>query len=57
MVFFGSEGAGLAQSDALAKACANLLIATGHTGKPNNGLIGVWDKGNVQGGWDMGLQP
>ena len=57
VVFFGSEGAGLAQSDALSKACANLLIATGHTGKPNNGLIGVWDKGNVQGGWDMGLQP
>ncbi|MFN2145013.1 MAG: NADH-quinone oxidoreductase subunit NuoG [Anaerolineales bacterium] len=57
VVFFGSEGAGLAQSDALSKACANLLIATGHTGKPNNGLIGVWDKGNVQGAWDMGLQP
>jgi NADH-quinone oxidoreductase subunit G len=57
VVFFGSEGTGLAQSEALAKACANLLTATGHTGRPNNGLIGVWDRGNVQGAWDMGLQP
>jgi len=57
VVVFGSEGVGLKQSEALAKACANLLIATGHTGRPNNGLIGAWDKGNAQGGWDMGLRP
>ncbi|MEJ2757717.1 MAG: molybdopterin-dependent oxidoreductase, partial [Anaerolineales bacterium] len=57
VVLFGSEGTGLVQSEALAKACANLLVATGHTGRPNNGLIGVWDKGNVQGAWDMGLTP
>ena len=57
VVLFGSEGTGLAESAKLAKACANLLVATGHTGKANNGLIGVWDKGNAQGGWDMGLQP
>jgi NADH-quinone oxidoreductase subunit G len=57
VVVFGSEGTGLAQSEALAKACANLLIATGHTGKANNGLIAAWDKGNVQGAWDMGLAP
>ncbi len=57
VVFFGSEGTGLEGSAGLAKACANLLVATGHTGKANNGLVGVWDKGNVQGGWDMGLQP
>ena len=57
VVLFGSEGVGLAGSAGLAKACSNLLIATGHTGKANNGLIGVWDKGNVQGGWDMGLTP
>ena len=57
VVFFGSEGTGLAQSEALALACTNLLIATGHTGRANNGLVGVWDKGNAQGGWDMGWQP
>jgi NADH-quinone oxidoreductase subunit G len=57
VVLFGSEGTGLAESAMLTKACTNLLVATGHIGKVNNGLIGVWDKGNVQGGWDMGLQP
>jgi len=57
VVLFGSEGTDLAVSAGLAKACANLLVATGHTGKVDNGLIGVWDKGNVQGGWDMGLRP
>jgi NADH-quinone oxidoreductase subunit G len=41
----------------LAQACENLLIATGHVGKVNNGLIAVWDKGNAQGAWDMGLRP
>ena len=57
VVLFGSEGMGYTQSETLAQACANLLIATGHVGRPNNGLIGVWDAGNVQGGWDMGLRP
>lgn len=57
VVLFGSEGIGLTGSDALSKACANLLVATGHTGKANNGLIGVWDKGNVQGAWDLGFKP
>ena len=57
VVLFGSEGTDLTASAGLAKACANLLVATGHTGKANNGLIGVWDKGNAQGGWDMGLRP
>ncbi len=57
VALFGSEGLGLEGSQALAKACANLLIASGHTGKANNGLIAVWDKGNAQGAWDMGLRP
>lgn len=56
VVLFGSEGASLATSSVLAEACANLLIATGHVGKPNNGLVAVWDKGNAQGAWDMGLR-
>jgi len=57
IVLFGSEGIGLEDSQALAQACANLLVATGHVGKANNGLIAVWDKGNAQGAWDLGLHP
>ncbi|MBW8010770.1 MAG: NADH-quinone oxidoreductase subunit NuoG [Chloroflexi bacterium] len=57
VILFGSEGTSYAASAALAQACANLLIASGHIGRPNNGLIGVWDKGNAQGAWDMGLRP
>jgi NADH-quinone oxidoreductase subunit G len=57
VVFYGSEGTDLAASQSLAKAASNLLIATGHIGRSNNGLVAVWDKGNAQGGWDQGLQP
>ncbi len=57
VVFYGSEGTDLAASQSLANAATNLLIATGHIGRPNNGLIAVWDKGNAQGAWDQGLQP
>ncbi|MEX1247511.1 MAG: NADH-quinone oxidoreductase subunit NuoG [Anaerolineales bacterium] len=57
VVFYGSEGTDLAASQALANAAANLLIATGHVGKPNNGLVAIWDKGNAQGAWDLGLRP
>src|SRR3990172_22040 len=57
VVLFGSEGTDLAASHSLASACANLLIATGHVGRANNGLVAVWDKGNVQGAWDTGLRP
>jgi NADH-quinone oxidoreductase subunit G len=57
VVLFGSEGLGLAGSTALAQTCAALLAASGHVGKPNNGLIGVWPHGNTQGAWDMGFRP
>lgn len=57
LVFYGSEGTSLAESDLLAAACANLLIATGHVGRANNGLVAVWDKGNAQGAWDLGFRP
>ena len=57
VVFYGSEGTDLAASQTLANAAANLLIATGHIGRPNNGLVAVWDKGNAQGAWDQGLRP
>ena len=57
LVLFGSKGTSLASSQALAQACANLLIATGHTGRANNGLLGVWSRANEQGAWDIGFRP
>jgi len=57
VVLFGHEGLDFAGSSALAQACANLLIATNHYGKANNGLIGVWPHNNTQGAWDLGVKP
>lgn len=57
LILFGSEGTSLASSRALAQACANLLIVTNHVGRANNGLIGVWQRANDQGAWDMGFRP
>ncbi len=57
VIFFGSEGLGLAGSRALADACAALLLETNHTGRPNNGLVGVWPTANLQGAFDMGFVP
>jgi len=57
VVFYGSEGLGLAGSQSVAQACANLLIVSGHFGRANNGLIPVWSRGNDQGAWEIGLRP
>ena len=57
VVLFGSEGLGITESESLAQACANLLLATGHTGRPNNGLLGVWSRANDQGAWEIGWKP
>lgn len=57
VVLFGAEGLDLAGSAALAQAGADLLLHTGHAGKANNGLVGVWHAANLQGAWDMGLRP
>jgi NADH-quinone oxidoreductase subunit G len=57
VLIYGSEGLGLEGSQALAQACANLLIATNHTGRPNNGLLAVWPRANDQGAWDVGFRP
>jgi NADH-quinone oxidoreductase subunit G len=57
VILYGSEGTGLETSGALAQACANLLITTGHTGRANNGLIGAWPRANDQGAWDLGFRP
>ena len=49
VVFFGSDG-----TPALAQACADLV--EDRRGKPNNGLIGVWHRGNDQAAWEMGYK-
>ncbi len=50
----GGEGMNRAAHAALMQAAANKLIETGHYGKPNNGLIGVWAGANTQGAFDLG---
>ena len=57
IILMGNEGIGLKTSRSLAQACSNLLVATDHVGKENNGLIAVWQKANTQGAWDMGFEP
>ncbi len=57
VVFFGNEGLDYRGSDALARACAALLLAAGPKEKAASGLIPVWPEANVQGAWDMGLRP
>jgi len=57
VVIFGGEGTGLETSHALAQACAELLVATDHAGRANNGLLGVWERANDQGAWDLGFRP
>jgi NADH-quinone oxidoreductase subunit G len=54
VVLYGSDGMGLVETQALAQACANLLLVTSHTGRPNNGLLGVWPRANDQGAWELG---
>jgi len=56
-ILFGGDGMGLAETQALAQACANLLLITDHFGRPNNGLLGVWPRANDQGAWELGWQP
>jgi len=51
IVIFGDERQ--ADDVALAQACANLVVATGHIGKANNGLLPLWPHNNTQGVYDM----
>lgn len=57
MIFFGSEGLGLQGSTVLSTACGRALHETGHTGRPNNGLVGVWEYANHQGAAEIGFEP
>jgi NADH-quinone oxidoreductase subunit G len=68
VIFYGSDGLGLVGTTALAEACVELLpgdpvhqlIAqpdNRKTGKPNNGLVGVWSTPNQQGALELGFAP
>ena len=56
VIFFGSDGLGVSGTANLASACASLFQDTNRAGKPNNGLIGVWERANDQGAWELGFQ-
>ena len=43
----------LPEASALAQACANIAMVTGHFGKPNNGLLPLWPHANTQGTHDL----
>ena len=53
VVFYGSDGLGLDGSTALAGACAELVKP--RAGKPNSGLVGVWNAPNTQGAYELGF--
>jgi len=55
VILYGSDGLGISGSASVASACAKLLHETEHVGKPNNGLIGVWERANDQGAWEIGF--
>jgi NADH-quinone oxidoreductase subunit G len=55
VVFYGSDGLGPDGSAALAAACAELVKE--RAGRPNNGLVGVWNTPNAQGAWELGFRP
>ncbi|KXK13626.1 MAG: NADH-quinone oxidoreductase subunit G [Chloroflexi bacterium OLB15] len=57
VIFAGAEGLTLAGSRALMQAAANFLIETGHTGKVNNGLVGVFRGSNMLGLHYTGFSP
>jgi len=56
VILYGSDGLGVTGTSALASACAKLLNDHGFTGRPNNGLIGVWERVNDQGAFEMGFE-
>jgi NADH-quinone oxidoreductase subunit G len=57
VIIYGSEGMGMTGSAKLADACARLLLAGKHAGKPKNGLLAAWPNGNLQGAWEIGFRP
>ncbi|NPA30631.1 MAG: molybdopterin-dependent oxidoreductase [Chloroflexi bacterium] len=57
VIFYGQEGMDLPTSEAVARILGNLLLETGHAGRPDSGLIPVWPRNNDQGAWELGFRP
>lgn len=57
VVITGAEGLTLEGSRALMQAAANFLIASGHVGRPNNGLLSTFPGPNGMGQYYMGFTP
>ena len=55
VIFLGSDGMGASQVKAAAALSAEILVKTDHFGKPNNGLVIVWQAANDMGAAHMGL--
>lgn len=54
IILVGGEGLTRAGHGAVMQAAAQKLVATGHYGKANNGLLAVWPGANTQGAFDLG---
>lgn len=57
VIIAGAEGLTLEGSRALMQTAANFLIASGHVGKPNNGLLATLPGANGMGQHYMGFTP
>ncbi|MBN2470147.1 MAG: molybdopterin-dependent oxidoreductase, partial [Anaerolineae bacterium] len=54
-IFVGDDGLTPDEHTALLQSAANLLIASGHVGRHNSGLVPVWPGANTQGAFDLGF--
>jgi NADH-quinone oxidoreductase subunit G len=54
VVFVGSDGLGVKDSQAVMESAARLLSKAGLSGKQGSGLVAVWQSANIQGAWEMG---
>lgn len=57
IIVAGAEGLTLDGSRALMQSAANLLISSGHVGKPNNGLLSTLPGANSMGAHYLGFSP
>jgi NADH-quinone oxidoreductase subunit G len=58
LILFGREAMfALQQDPAIEAAITALLVATGHSGRKNNGVIALYPHNNSMGACDMGIMP
>jgi hypothetical protein len=56
VIFYGSEGLGVNGTLHWLRL-APTFEGNNHIGSANNGLIGVWQRANDQGAWEVGFRP